>query len=187
MGGRLSCGGITCGEDRGRQLFCGPDSDKRLTSVLLSRHERITIRRNNEFGCPPSPGPGRSGPHRPSDGPPPTRRTPCRSVARGRARGSGPGRRRRSAGSRLGRCHRVRHPGGLAELAADRLSSVQCSVSRSGALATVQGILPQPNHVVSPAGVILPGSAHPGPYTSELAAGLAALGIPDRTVCPTAP
>jgi len=46
---------------------------------------------------------------------------------------------------------------------------------------TVQSIIPQPFHVVTPGGVVLPGAAHPGPYTSELAAGLAALRIPDRT------
>lgn len=46
---------------------------------------------------------------------------------------------------------------------------------------TVQSIIPQPSHLVTPAGVVLPGAAHPGPYTSELATGLAALGIPDRT------
>jgi len=50
----------------------------------------------------------------------------------------------------------------------------------SAAASTLLGILP--NHTLNLQGAIAPGTPHPPPYTSEIAAGLAALGIQDRTV-----
>jgi hypothetical protein len=47
-------------------------------------------------------------------------------------------------------------------------------------IATIQPILPE--HQFIPPGTIAPGPAHPGPYDTELARGLAANGLIDRTV-----
>jgi len=46
-------------------------------------------------------------------------------------------------------------------------------------LQTASSILPPPNHIFTPAGVIVPGTAHAGPYDQEIRSGLAKLGISD--------